>query len=356
VAGLRVLVTGGSGFIGSRVAGELCQAGAHVLSVDRRPPPRGFPPSCRAEACDIRAPRLAALTAAFAPHVVVHLAAHVSVPESARRPAADADVNVRGTVTVAEAAAAAGAELLVFAASCAVYGPPAWLPVSEDHPLAPVTPYGLSKAAALGYAEWFARHRGLPVTSLILGNVYGPARRARGEGGGISQSLAAAAGQRAPVLHGDGRATRDFVHVDDVADAVLRACAAPSAGRVNIGSGAETSIADVQAMVSEAADQRIPPARGDARPGDIQRMCLRTGRAAALLGWSPRISLADGIAALIPARLAPLRRVRLHAAREPGRHGSGPVMPYPVTSRHLEHNAGLAATRPEILRAQPGSR
>ena len=90
-----------------------------------------------------------------------------------------------------------------------------------------------------------------------------------------------------------------------VADAVLRACAAPPAGRVNIGSGTETSIAEVQAMVSDAAGQTIPPAHGDARPGDIQRMCLRTDRAAARLGWSPRTSLADGIAALIPARLAP---------------------------------------------------
>jgi UDP-glucose 4-epimerase len=230
IPGLRVLVTGGSGFIGTRVAGELCRAGAQVMSVDRRPPPQGFPASCQAETCDIRAPRLAALAAAFGPHVVVHLAAHVSVPESARRPAADADVNVRGTVTVAEAAAAAGAELLVFAASCAIYGPPARLPVGEDHPLAPLTPYGLSKAAALGYAEWFARHRRLPATSLILGNVYGPARPARGKGGVISQFLAAAADQRAPVLHGDGRATRDFVHLDDVADAVLRACAAPPPG------------------------------------------------------------------------------------------------------------------------------
>jgi UDP-glucose 4-epimerase len=309
VPGLRVLVTGGSGFIGTRVVGELCQAGAQVMSVDRRPPQQRFPASCQAETCDIRAARLAALAAAFAPHVVVHLAAHVSVPESARRPAADADVNVRGTVTVAEAAAAAaaaaGAELLVFAASCAIYGPPARLPVGEDHPLAPVTPYGLSKAAALGYAEWFARHRRLPVTSLILGNVYGPARPARGDGGVIRQFLTAATDQRAPVLHGDGRATRDFVHVDDVADAVLRACAAPPAGRVNIGSGTETSIAEVQAMVSEAAGQAIPPARGDARPGDIQRMCLRIDRAAALLDWSPRTSLAEGIAALIPARLAP---------------------------------------------------
>lgn len=303
--GLRVLVTGGSGFIGSRVVRELCRAGTQVLSVDRCPPPQEFHPSCRAETCDIRAARLAVLAAAFAPHIVVHLAAHVSVPESARRPAADADVNIRGTVTVAEAAAAAGAQLLVFAASCAIYGQPARLPVGEDHPLAPVTPYGLSKAAALGYAEWFARHRGLPVTSLILGNVYGPPRPAPGDGGVISQFLAAAADQRAPVLHGDGRATRDFVHVDDVADAVLRACAAQPAGRVNIGSGTETSIADVQAMVSGAAGQAILPACTGARPGDIQRMCLRTDRAAALLGWSARTSLAEGIAALIPVRPVP---------------------------------------------------
>lgn len=302
LAGRRVLVTGGAGFIGSRVVEGLCRAGAQVVSVDLRWPQRRFPVSCRVEQCDIRSDRLAELVAGFAPQVVVHLAAQVDVPGSVRSPAGDADVNVRGTITVAQAAATAGTELLVFAGSCAIYGAVTDPPVGEDHALAPITPYGLSKAAALGYVEWFARYRGLPATSLILGNVYGATTTPR-QGGVISRFLADAMAGRASVLHGNGRATRDFVHVDDVTDAVLRACAALAAGRVNIGSGIETSIAQVRSLISEATGRVIPPVRGEALLGDIERMCLRVDRAATLLGWSPRIGLAEGIAALAPAAM-----------------------------------------------------
>jgi UDP-glucose 4-epimerase len=213
--------------------------------------------------CDIRSGGLPGIVAGFAPHVVVHLAAQVSVAESVRFPGADADVNVRGTVAVAEACAAAGSGLLVFAGSCAVYGDPAVLPVGEEHPLTPATPYGLSKASALGYAEWFAQFRGLPVTSLILGNVYGPGQH----GGVISQFLADAAAGRHCVLHGRGRATRDFVHVGDVADAVLRACASPAAGRVNISSGTETSTARVHELVAAAAGHAVPRCPQQPGPG-----------------------------------------------------------------------------------------
>lgn len=300
LAGRRVLVTGGSGFIGSHVTALLCQAGARVLSVDIRPPRRPLPAGCQFADCDIRSGGLPAVVAGFAPHAVVHLAARVSVPDSISFPGADADVNVRGTVAVAEASAAAGAGLLVFAGSCAVYGDPDVLPVGEEHPLAPVTPYGLGKAAALGYAEWFAESGGLPVTSLILGNVYGPGQH----GGVISQFLADAAAGRPSALHGDGLTTRDFVHVSDVADAVLAACASPAAGRVNIGSGKETSVAAVHEMVSAAAGRAVPPVRAEARPGDIGRMSLRVSRAASLLGWVPSTGLADGIAGLTLASTA----------------------------------------------------
>jgi UDP-glucose 4-epimerase len=258
--------------------------------------------SCRVEECDIRTARLAELVTEFAPQIVVHLAAQVDVPESMRSPAQDAEVNVRGTITVAEAAAAVGTELLVFAGSCAIYGAVTDVPVGEDHALAPITPYGLSKAAALGYIEWFARYRGLPATSLILGNVYGPAHPAH-RGGVISRFLADATEGRASVLHGGGRTTRDFVHVDDVTDAVLRACTAPAAGRVNIGSGIETSIGRVRALINEATGQVIPPVRGEALIGDIERMCLRIDRATTVLGWSSRIGLAEGIAALAPTEM-----------------------------------------------------
>ena len=190
----------------------------------------------------------------------------------------------------------------MFAGSCAIYGAVTELPVGEDHPLAPLTPYGLSKAAALGYVEWFAQHRDLPATSLILGNVYGAAHPAC-RGDVITRFLADATAGRASVLHGQGRATRDFVHVDDVYDAVLRACTAPAAGRVNIGSGVETSVADVRALTSEATGQAIPPMYGEAPVGAIERMCLRIDRAASLLGWSPRVGLAEGIAALALAAM-----------------------------------------------------
>jgi len=258
--------------------------------------------SCRIEECDIRSARVAELVAEFAPHIVVHLAAQVDVAHSVRSPAVDADVNVCGTITVAEAAATAGTELLVFAGSCAIYGAVTELPVGEGHELAPITPYGLSKAAALAYVEWFVRYRRLPATSLILGNVYGPAQKPHRHGV-ISRFLADALAGRPSVQYGDGRATRDFVHVDDVTDAVLRACTAPAAGRVNIGSGTETSVALVRALISEATGQVIPPRPGEAHLGDIERMCLRIDRAATLLGWSPRIGLDEGIAALAPAAM-----------------------------------------------------
>lgn len=115
--------------------------------------------------------------------------------------------------------------------------------------------------------------------------------------------LAAQVGVPASVLHGDGRATRDFVHVDDVTDAVLRACTTPAAGRVNIGSGVETSVAEVRALISDATGQVVAPRHGDTRIGDIERMCLRIDRAATALEWSPRIGLAEGIAALAPTAM-----------------------------------------------------
>lgn len=294
LAGLRVLVTGGSGFIGSRVVEGLCRAGSWVLSVDLVHPRGPAPVSCRFERCDVRSTRLAEVVASFAPEVVVHLAARVDVADSLRRPMLDVDVNVRGTITVAQAAVDAGAGLLVFAGSCAVYGAPQRLPVDEDHPLRPVTPYGLSKATALRYVEWFTEFRGLPATSLILGNVYGPATAA----GVIGRFLADATARRESVLHGGGRCTRDFVHVDDVTDAIVRACASPAAGRVNIGSGVETSVAETHALVSAVTGCERDPVSGPARDGDIERMCLRADLAAELLDWHPRITLTDGIAAM----------------------------------------------------------
>lgn len=295
--GQRVVVTGGSGFIGTRVLDELTQAGAWVLSVDVAAPRAELPAGAEFVRCDIRSERFADVLAEFAPQIVVHLAARVDAAESVHRPVLDADVNVRGTIAVLDAAATAGADLLVFASSCAVYGEVAARPAGEDQRLAPLAPYGMSKATAMRWIEWFAQHRGLAATSLILGNVYGPSATSR-QGGVIGRFLTDAAAGRASVLHGDGRSTRDFVHVDDVTSAVLQACASESAGRVNIASGVATSVQQVHALVAAATDCTLDPVPGPAREGDIARMCLQVDRAERVLGWRPRIGVAEGIAAL----------------------------------------------------------
>lgn len=146
--GRRVLVTGGSGFIGTRVVQALTGAGATVLSLDLHPPRQPLSPPATSILCDIRGRRLGEIASDFSPSVVVHLAAQVDVTTAELRPVVDADINVVGTITVAEAAATVGARL-VFASSCAVFGEPRQLPVGEDEPIAPSTPYGLSKAAAM---------------------------------------------------------------------------------------------------------------------------------------------------------------------------------------------------------------
>ncbi|MBC7299454.1 NAD-dependent epimerase/dehydratase family protein [Nocardia salmonicida] len=293
----RVLVTGGSGFIGSAVVDLLSEVGAEVMSVDLVGPPPGRRSPPRMELCDVRSGRFVDLIRDFAPHIVIHLAAQVLVSAAIRHPETDAEVNVCGTIAVAEAAAEAGVELLVFAASSAIYGATTDLPVSEEHRPVPTNPYGMSKAAALSYVEWFSDQDRLPSTSLILGNVYGPGQ-APDRAGVISRFLADTAASQPSVLHGNGFPTRDFVHVQDVAAAVVHACVSAPAGRVNIGSGIETSVAEIHSMVRDVTEREAAPSSVSSVPGGIERMCLRIDKAAAVLDWAPRIGLAEGIAGL----------------------------------------------------------
>jgi UDP-glucose 4-epimerase len=301
--GSRIVVTGGAGFIGSHVVHRLVDTGATVLVVDdlSNGDAGNLPPVAELHVVDVRAETARRSIERFRPRAVVHLAAQVGVPVAMRNPIADADVNVRGTLTVLEATAEVGAAF-VFASTCAIYGyvDAGALPIAEEHPFTPMTPYGMSKSAALRYVGWFVRHRAVAATSLVLGNVYGP----RQHGGVIPEFLDAALSSRPATIRGDGRQTRDFVHVHDATEAIVRACARPAAGIVNIGTGAETSVVELHELVTEVTGARAIVRHVDRDADEVRRMQLAIDRARSRLAWQPRITLADGVRTLASDRAA----------------------------------------------------
>ncbi|WP_167829436.1 NAD-dependent epimerase/dehydratase family protein [Nocardia vulneris] len=314
-SGTKVLVTGGAGFIGSQVVARLMRMGSRVRVIDdlstgkvgqlREALALGLSDN-DIRVVDVRSRECAAVIAEWRPDVVVHLAAQASLPAALRSPLVDADINIRGSVNVLEACSCTGVGLVVFAASAAIYGqvPPDRLPVTEQTPIAPCSPYGLSKATALRYLDLFERHRKLPYVALAIGNVYGP--RQFGVSSGVIPRIAAEVVRGvAPQISGDGRQTRDFVFVTDVAEAVVAASSGRGRGLVNISSGQEASVTEVFDMVCSLAGTQVMPRFVPVVPGDARRMVMDISRARAVLGWQPRVSLLDGIAEVVRGAQTP---------------------------------------------------
>jgi UDP-glucose 4-epimerase len=295
---MRVLITGGAGFIGSHLVEAGRQAGWEIRVVDdlSRGSPAHLPEDVPLIRMDIRDPALEDLVADFRPTVIHHLAAQVDVAAAVADPWHDASVNVLGTIRVLRAACRGGVRRVILASSAAVYGEPERLPVSEDHPLRPLSPYGLSKAAAEAYARWFGLRHGLEVVILRYGNVYGPRQPAVGEAGVIARFLTALADGRRPVIHGDGRQIRDFVYVADVVAAHRQAMARGEGGIYNIGTGRAISIRGLYRLAQAVTGMEGEPDYGPPRPGDIRRMILDVRRAQAELGWRPQVALPEGLA------------------------------------------------------------
>ncbi|WP_063711428.1 MULTISPECIES: NAD-dependent epimerase/dehydratase family protein [Nocardia] len=309
LAGVRIVVTGGAGFVGGNVTAALLLSGADVKVIDdlstgrierlARARTLGFSDGDLCVA-DVRSYDCAEAIRGWQPQVLVHLAGQSSLPSAIRSPLRDADINIRGSVNVLEACRAVGVERVVYAASAAIYGqvPAEQLPVTEGTLIAPSSPYGLSKATALRYLELFHRDHGLPYVALAISNVYGPGQTAPACGV-IPQLVRDFVDGRPIRITGDGQQTRDFVHVGDVADAVVLACWADCVGLVNIASGRETSVAEVVEQVcritgTQVARQFVPAVFGEAR-----RMVMDAGRAHRVLGWQSRVLLADGIAEVV---------------------------------------------------------
>ncbi len=303
---MRILITGGAGFIGGRVAASALAAGHAVTVVDDLS--TGFrdqvPAGARFEQMDVLSPEFQRLVTALRPEVLSHHAAHTSVRDSFQDPALDAQLNVLGTIAALTAVVAAAVPTVIYASSIAVIGEPQVLPVSEGHPVAPLSPYGVSKLAGEHYVTMYARAYHFRAVTFRYGNVYGPGQGRNGHAGIVHiLSRKMLAGQ--PVrIFGDGEQTRDFVYVDDVADANLRAATTRAAGLFHVGSGQSTS---VNALVAElAALTGRPPhtEHVEAVPGEIRASVLDPSRAWSILGWRARTSLGDGLRAVVTAQRA----------------------------------------------------
>jgi UDP-glucose 4-epimerase len=294
---VKALVTGGAGFIGSHLVDALVSAGHAVSVVDdmSRGRREQVNPSARLVEMDIADPRLIAAFEAERPEVVFHQAAQIDVRVSVSDPVADARVNVLGTANVLVAAAAAGARRVVFASSGgAIYGESDVLPTPEHHRAAPESPYGVAKACAEAYGEMFQRMRGLEFTALRYANVYGPRQDPHGEAGVVAIfALRLLVGD--PVrINGDGGQTRDYVYVDDVVAANLRAVDGP-VGAYNIGTGRETDVNELFDRVRRLSGASLEATHGPAKPGEQRRSSLDIDRAARVLGWKPAVELDEGL-------------------------------------------------------------
>jgi UDP-glucose 4-epimerase len=303
---MRTLVTGGAGFIGSNLVDALLARGDDVTVVDDLSTGRRENLDSAREAgaelveLDVRdAAALASLAAERGPETVFHLAAQIDVRKSLEDPAFDAAVNVGGTANVLDAARAGGCARVVFVSTGgAIYGEGdgQQLPLDEDTPVAPLSAYGQSKFAAEGYLALYERLYGLSSVSLRLGNVYGPRQDPLGEAGVIAIfcGLLRSGGQ--PTVYGDGTQTRDYIYVGDVVGAALAAAGGAASGPINIGTGRESSVLDLVAMLKRLGEvESFEPELAPARPGEVQRISVDPARAEAELGWRPETGLEAGL-------------------------------------------------------------
>jgi UDP-glucose 4-epimerase len=295
---MRVLVTGGAGFIGSHVADAFLARGDRVTVVDDLS--RGQEAHLAPEAVLIKmssrdGPALAALIENAQPDLICHLAAQIDVRASVADPAEDAQANVVGTVNVLAAARPSGARMIFASSGGALYGRDAVVPSPEDAPTLPESPYGVAKLCAEHYISLYNRMHGTCHSVLRLANVYGPRQDPAGEAGVVAVFCARVLAGMAPVIYGDGTQTRDYVYVGDVARAFTAAADTACPGIWNIGTGRETTVLELAAAIGQAAGRPAAPVFAAARPGELLRSAVAPALAAAELGWRPRIALADGI-------------------------------------------------------------
>jgi len=295
---MKIIVTGGAGFIASHVADAYVNAGHQVAVIDdlSRGSRWNVNPKCRFYLCDIRdRDAIGRIFEAEKPEVVNHHAAQMDVRRAVREPLLDAQINILGSLNLLEAAVTRGVKRFVYAATAgAGYGEPKQLPVAEDHPINPITPYGITKHTVEHYLFTYRVLYGLDYVALRYGNVYGPRQNSQGEAGVFAMFSEQMLAGIQPVIFGDGSKVRDYVCVSDVATANLAALERGTGEIFNIASGVPTTDLEVFQLVSGLLGKRLEPRYVPTRPGEIDRIVLDISKAARLLGWTPRVSMEEG--------------------------------------------------------------
>jgi UDP-glucose 4-epimerase len=300
---MKVLVTGGAGFIGSHVADALVARGydVHVLddlSGGRR---ENVPTGATLHALDIRSGEAAALLAEGGFEAVFHLAAQMDVRRSVADPRFDADVNVLGFLNLMEAARQGGVKKVVFASTGgAIYGEPhpevnGGGPQPESHPQQPVSPYGITKLVSEKYLHFYELSYGIAYAAMRFGNVYGPRQNPHGEAGVVAIFAERLLEGRQPVINGGGEQTRDYVFVADVVRAMLAGFDHEGSGVFNVGTGRETSVNELFRTLNALTGGHADEVHVEGKPGEQQRSVLDVSHARRDLGWEPEVELAEGL-------------------------------------------------------------
>ncbi len=296
--GVKILVTGGAGFIGSHVVDAYLETGHEVAVVDNLATGHrsNVAAGARLHEVDIHSNEFERIFREFAPEVVNHHAAQASVKVGNADPVHDLEVNGGGTARVATLAARNGVRKVIYSSSGGtVYGEPEKLPVTEAHPIAPRSNYGLSKYTGELYLEMLHRTEGLEYTSLRYSNAFGPRQDPHGEAGVVAIFTGLMLAGQPCTIDGDGEQKKDYVYVGDIARANVLALGPGSSEALNIGSGNGTTVNEIFAALSTATGNTIAPRNGPPRPGDVRNFWLDCSRAKAALGWEPQVSFEDGV-------------------------------------------------------------
>jgi len=305
----RVLVTGGAGFIGSHVCDQFLASGWTVDVMDNLSSGKraNLSPEATLHVCDIRSEEAAGIVADGKFDALVHLAAQIDVRKSVDDPQFDASVNILGTLNLLEALRKSGrgpsTRVAFSSTGGAIYGDFTKPPTSEATPKDPDSPYGIAKLCVEHFLAYYTRIQKFDTVAVRFGNVYGPRQDPHGEAGVIAIFCGRILAGRPLTIFGDGTATRDYVHVSDVASAIFRVATGPlpKAERLdsrafNVGTGVATSVNELARTLLDVADADVAIEHAPARAGELQESCLSVDKARDVLEWTPQMSLADGLA------------------------------------------------------------